>query len=150
MNTSSNSQDNDPYYSFVDEGICLYKKKDYVAALCHFMSAFRLRPEAPVLLFNIGTTMEELGDIKAEDFLLAAINKGNTDALYQLGWLYISKGRNEEAVGVLRDYISRVKGIESEHTYIQWAKAQLDRLAPGPRLVVKNGSDRKLSSQNMS
>ena len=56
------------YISLVEEGAAYFQKKEYALALSRFWQAFRLRPGAPVVLFNIARTMEELNDRNAEDF----------------------------------------------------------------------------------
>ena len=41
------------YFSLVEEGAALFEKKEYALAATRFWKAFRLRPSAPVVLFNI-------------------------------------------------------------------------------------------------
>jgi tetratricopeptide (TPR) repeat protein len=88
-----NLRDETMYRSLVDEG-----------ADC-FWKAFRLRPGAPVVLFNIGRAMEELHDPRCEDFYAATASQGNIDALYELARLCGASGRRDEAVEHLQAYL---------------------------------------------
>ena len=83
------------YLSLVEEGAALFAKKEYALAATRFWKAFQLRPSAPVVLFNIGRTMDELNDPRAEDFYAAAATQGNIDALYQLATFCLRHGRLE-------------------------------------------------------
>lgn len=120
------------YVFLVEEGAALFDRKEYASALSRFWQAFRVRPSAPVVLFNIARAMEELEDARAEDFYAAAATHGNTDALYQLATLYLCQGCTEEAIAQLRAFLMHSKG---EDEYTRWARSALQRLSPGPVLV---------------
>src|ERR1035437_10313675 len=90
------------YYALVNEGANLFGEGDTEAALRVFWKAFRRRPSAPVVLFNIARAMEELNDPRMEDFYAAAASQGNVDALYQLAMLCFASERRDEAVEHLR------------------------------------------------
>ena len=124
------------YLSLVEEGAALFEKKEYALAVTRFWKAFQLQPSAPVVLFNIGRTMEELNDPRCEDFYAAAGAQGNVDALYQLAALCGTSGCNEEAVGYLKAYLKR-NPREDECT--QWARNTIRQLCPSPLLVWSKG-----------
>jgi tetratricopeptide (TPR) repeat protein len=125
------------YVNLISEGAILFGERNHEAALAVFWKAFRLRPSAPVVLFNIGRTMEELKDPRAEDFYAAAATQGNVDASYQLATLCVSSGRNEEAVEHLRAYL---EGTPVNDSCTQWARRTLHRIQPttGLSLVWNN------------
>jgi tetratricopeptide (TPR) repeat protein len=120
------------YLSLVEEGAALFEKKEYALAAACFWRAFRLRPGAPVVLFNIGRTMEELNDLRCEDFYAAAASQGNVDALYELARLCGASGRHDEAVEHLRAYL---KGNPANDSCTQWARHKIQQLCPSPLLV---------------
>ena len=128
---------NATYIALVNEGANLFGEGATEAALGVFWKAFRLRPSAPVVLFNIARAMEELKDPRMEDFYAAAASQGNVDALYQLATLCVSSGRTEkrteEAVGHLRAYL---KGSPNEDECTQWARQTLHRLNRHVRLFI--------------
>ncbi len=128
-------RDETMYLSLVNEGATLFSEGEYEAALDVFWKAFRLRPSAPVVLFNLGRTMEELKDPRAEDFYAAAASQGNVDAFYQLALLSVTAKRNEEAVGHLKAYL---KGNHVEDECTRWARNTIRQLCPSPRLVWSN------------
>lgn len=127
-----NLRDETMYRSLVDEGAAQFEKKAYALAAACFWKAFRLRPGAPVVLFNIGRTMEELHDPRCEDFYAAAGAQGNVDAHYQLAMLCSASGRHDEAIGHLKAYL---KGNPKEDACTQWARNTIRHLCPSPRLV---------------
>jgi tetratricopeptide (TPR) repeat protein len=120
------------YGSLVDEGAAQFEKKAYALAAACFWKAFRLRPGAPVVLFNIARTLEELDDPRSEDFYAAAGAQGSVDAHYQLARLCGASGRFNEAVEHLRAYL---KGNPKEDACTQWARNAIRHLCPSPRLV---------------
>lgn len=128
---------NATYIALVNEGANLFGEGATEAALAVFWKAFRLRPSAPVVLFNIARAMEELKDPRMEDFYAAAASQGNVDALYQLATLCVSSGRTEkrteEAVEYLRGYL---KGSPNEDECTQWARQTLHRLNRHVRLFI--------------
>jgi tetratricopeptide (TPR) repeat protein len=128
---------NATYLALVNEGANLFGEGATEAALGVFWKAFRLRPSAPVVLFNIARAMEELKDPRMEDFYAAAASQGNVDALYQLATLCVSSGRTEkrteEAVEYLRAYL---KGSPNEDECTQWARQTLHRLNRHVRLFI--------------
>jgi tetratricopeptide (TPR) repeat protein len=124
------------YNDIVEEGNRYFQRGDYACAMTFFLDAFRICPESPVVLFNVGRAMEELGDMKAEDFYLAAINKGSTDAQYQLGVYYASIGRKEDAVDTLKGFLRA--GLPPDE-WSKHARVVLKRLGAGElELVWKN------------
>jgi tetratricopeptide (TPR) repeat protein len=127
------------YLSLVEEGASLFQNKEYVLAATCFWKAFRLRPAAPIVLFNIGRTMVELNDPKAEDFYAAAGAQGNVDAHYQLAMLCSASGRRDEAVEHLKAYL---KGNPANDSCTVWARNTIRELCPSPLLVWSN--ERKL------
>jgi tetratricopeptide (TPR) repeat protein len=120
------------YFSLVEEGAALFDKKEYALAATRFWHAFRLRPGAPIVLFNIGRTLGELNDPRCEDFYAAAATQGNVDALYQLALLCVTSKRNEEAIGHLEAYL---KGNPVEDECTRWARNTIWQLHPRPMLV---------------
>jgi hypothetical protein len=130
------------YRSLVDEGAALFEKKEYDLAATRFWKAFQLRPAAPIVLFNIARTMEELHDPHTEDFYAAAATQGNTDAFYQLALLCVTSKRDEEAVWHLKAYL-RSNPVEDECT--RWARNTIRQLCPGPLLVWSKGKCRRSS-----
>jgi cytochrome c-type biogenesis protein CcmH/NrfG len=120
------------YLSLVNEGASLFSEGQCGAALGAFWKAFRLRPAAPIVLFNIARTMNELKDPRAEDFYAAAVTQGNVDAFYQLATLYIASGRKEAAVAFLQAYL---EGNPASDSCTQWARDAIRRLYTGPQLV---------------
>ncbi len=100
-----NSRPEIDYADIVEEGRRYFGRGDYACALTFFLDAFRICPESPVVLYNVGRAMEELADLKAEDFYHAAINKGSQDAHYQLGVYYASIGRKQDAVDTLKTFL---------------------------------------------
>ncbi|HWA95086.1 MAG TPA: hypothetical protein VG844_10845 [Terracidiphilus sp.] len=124
------------YLALVEEGAALFEDKQYDLALTRFWKAFQLRPAAPVVLFNIARTMEELNDPKCEDFYAAAATQGNADALYQLATFCLRYRRNEEAVGHLKAFLKQHRGSEDEFT--DWAREAIHKLCPSPMLVWSN------------
>jgi|SRR5665213_3306291 len=135
---------NATYLALVNEGADLFSEGDTEAALGVFWKAFRLRPAAPVVLFNIGRAMEELKDPETEDFYAAAASQGNVDALYQLAVLCGTSGRNEEAVGYLKAYLKR---NPPEDKCTQWARNTIRQLCPSPLLVWSKGKRTALKLQ---
>jgi tetratricopeptide (TPR) repeat protein len=125
-------RDETRYLPLVEEGADLFGAGEYEAALDVFWKAFRLRPGAPVVLFNIGRTMEELNDPRCEDFYAAAGAQGNVDAFYQLATLCIPSDRTEEAVEHLRAYL---KGNPANDSCTKWARNTIRQLCPSPLLV---------------
>lgn len=119
--------------ALVNEGADHFGEGKYEAALVCFWQAFRRRPSAPVVLFNIARAMEELKDPRCEDFYAAAATQGNVDALYQLAALCVSSNRTEEAVEYLRAYL---KGNPQEDKCTQWARQALHRLNRHARLFI--------------
>jgi tetratricopeptide (TPR) repeat protein len=124
------------YCSLVDEGAALFENEEYVLAAACFWKAFRLRPSAPVVLFNIGRTMEELNDPRCEDFYAAAATQGNVDAIYELARLCGASGRRDETVEHLRAYL---KGNPANDSCTQWARRKIQQLCPSPLLVWSEG-----------
>ena len=51
---------NAAYTAFANEGATLFAQGKHMAAFTCFWKAFRIRPGAPVNLFNLGRTMEQL------------------------------------------------------------------------------------------
>lgn len=125
------------YDSLVEEGAALFAKGEHVPALIRFWKAFELRPSAPVVLFNIARTMEELKDLRAEHFYAAAATQGNVDAFYQLGTLCLGHGRTEEAADHLSAFLRQYKGAEDQYTL--WARNTIQKLCPRPVLVWSEG-----------
>ena len=124
------------YLSLVNEGAALFEKREYALAAARFWKAFQLRPSAPIVLFNIGRTMEELNDPRAEDFYAAAATQGNVDAYYQLGMLCFASGLRDEAVEHLRAYL---KGNPANDSCTKWARSTIRQLCPTPLLVWSEG-----------
>jgi tetratricopeptide (TPR) repeat protein len=124
------------YLSLVEEGAALFGNKEYALALTCLWKAFRLRPAAPIVLFNIARTMEELNDPKAEVFYAAAASQGNVDAFYQLATFCLRQGRRDEAVEHLRAYL---KGNPANDTCTTWARNTILQLCPAPVLVWSRG-----------
>lgn len=125
------------YLALVEEGASFFESKEYALALTHFWKAFRLRPSAPVVLFNLGRTLEELNDPRAEDFYAAAATQGDTDASYQLATLCLRNGRTDDAVLHIEAFLKLFKGNEDEYT--AWARNTLQQLCPSPTLVWSKG-----------
>lgn len=123
---------NAAYTSFVNEGATLFAQGKYKAALDCFWKAFRFRPGAPVVLFNLARAMDELKDPRAEDFYIAAAGQGNADSLYQLATIYMASGRTEAAVEPLRVYLKS----KPEGGRTQWARMTLHTLCPVTRLEL--------------
>ena len=121
------------YFSFVEEGAALFEEKEYAPALNCFWKAFRLRPSAPVVLFDIGRTMEMLEDPRAEHFYAAAATQGNIDALYQLATFCLHHGRSDEGIEHLKAFLKGSKGAKDKFT--EWAQNMLQQLRPRPVLV---------------
>ena len=92
-----------------------------------FWKAFRLRPGAPIVLFNIARTMEELHDPRTEDFYAAAATQVNIDASYQLAMLCSAAGRIGEAVEHLKAYF---KGNPPNDSCTKWARNANRQLCP--------------------
>ena len=140
------------YSSLMADGAALFQEKEYALAATRFWKAFQLRPSAPVVLFNIARTMEELHDLHSEDFYAAAASQGSVDAHYQLAALCVTSTRNEEAVGHLNAYLNS-NPVEDECT--RWARNTIRQLCPSPLLVwskgrmLQAGSDRFSSSSGM-
>lgn len=128
-------RDETMYLSLVNEGATLFSEGEYEVALGVFWKAFRLRPSAPVVLFNIARAMQELKDPRCEDFYAAAATQGNVDAHYQLATLYIFTGRNEEAVESLSAYL---KCNPANDSCTEWARNTIRQLCPSPLLVWSN------------
>lgn len=124
------------YRSLVDEGAALFERREYALAAACFWKAFRIRPGAPVVLFNIGRAMEELKDPRVEDFYAAAATQGNVDAYYELARLCSSSGRRDEAVEHLRAYL---KGNPANDSCTMWARHKIQQLCPSPLLVWSEG-----------
>jgi tetratricopeptide (TPR) repeat protein len=124
------------YLSLVEEGAALFEKKEYALAVSRFWKAFQLRPSAPVVLFNIGRTMEELNDPRCEDFYAAAGAQGNVDALYQLAAFCLRHGRRDEVVKRLRAYL---KCNPANDSCTEWARNTIRQLCPSPLLVWSKG-----------
>jgi tetratricopeptide (TPR) repeat protein len=124
---------NAAYTAFANEGATLFAQGKHMAAFTCFWKAFRIRPGAPVNLFNLGRTMEQLKDPRAEDFYIAAAGQGNADALYQLATIYMASGRTEAAVEPLRVYL---KSKPEEGGRTQWARKTLHTLYPVTRLEL--------------
>lgn len=122
------------YFSLVEEGAALFEEKEYTPALNRFWRAFRLRPSAPVVLFDIGRTMELLEDPRAEDFYAAAATQGNIDALYQLATFYLRHGRTDEGIEHLSAFLKGSKGADDKFT--EWARSVIQQLRPRPVLVM--------------
>jgi tetratricopeptide (TPR) repeat protein len=132
------------YLFLVEEGAALFEKKEYALAAARFWKAFRLRPSAPVVLFNIGRTMAELNDTRCEDFYAAAASQGNVDAYYELARLCSASGRRDEAVEHLKAYL---KGNPANDSCTQWARKTIRQLCPSPLLVWSRG--RKLHDREV-
>ena len=124
------------YLSLIEEGAALFESKAYALALTCLWKAFRLRPAAPIVLFNIARSMEELNDPKAEDFYAAAASQGNVDAFYQLATFCLRHGRRGEAVEHLRAYL---KSNPANDTCTIWARNTIHQLCPAPLLVWSKG-----------
>ncbi len=124
---------NTAYIALVREGANLFDEGNHDAALAVFWRAFRLRPSAPIVLFNIARTMQELKDPRAENFYAAAATQGNVDALYQLATLFVTSGRTDEAVEHLKAYL---KGKPDEDECTQWARQTLNALCPAALILV--------------
>jgi len=124
--------DETTYVSLVNEGATLFSEGEYEAALGVFWKAFRLRPSAPVVLFNIARAMQELKDPRCEDFYAAAALQGNVDASYQLATLCLASNRTSEAVERLRAYL---KGNPANDSCTEWARNTIRQLCPSPLLV---------------
>jgi tetratricopeptide (TPR) repeat protein len=124
------------YLSLVEEGAALFGNKEYALALTCLWKAFRLRPAAPIVLFNIARTMEELNDPKAEDSYAAAASQGNVDAFYQLATFCLRHGRKGEAV----EHLKAFKSNPANDTCTIWARDTLHQLCPAPELVWSRGA----------
>jgi len=129
-------RDETMYLSLVEKGAALFEAKEYALAAACFWKAFRIRPGSPVVLFNIGRTMEELHDPRCEDFYAAAASQGNVDALYQLARLCGASGRRDEAMEHLRAYL---KGNPANDSCTKWARSTIRQLCPTPLLVWSEG-----------
>ena len=125
------------YFSLIGQGVCLFGNKEYALALTEFWKAFRLRPAAPVALYNLARTMEELNDPRAEDFYAAAATQGNADALYQLALFCLRCGRTDEAISHVKGFLKQHRGCEDEYT--EWARGVIHKLCPSPVLVWRDG-----------
>lgn len=130
------------YRSLVEEGAALFEEKEYALAVTRFWKAFRIRPGAPIILFNIARTMAELNDPRCEDFYAAAASQGNVDAFYELARLCSASGRRDEAVEHLRAYL---KGNPANDSCTAWARNTMRQLCPSPRLVWSKGQSRRSS-----
>jgi tetratricopeptide (TPR) repeat protein len=124
------------YRSLVYEGAALFESKEYAFAATCFWQAFRIRPGAPVVLFNIARTMQELNDPRCEDFYAAAASQGNVDAYYELARLCSASGRRDEVVGHLKAYL---KGNPANDSCTEWARDTIRQLCPIPLLVWSGG-----------
>jgi tetratricopeptide (TPR) repeat protein len=124
------------YLSLIEEGSAHFENKEYALAVTRFWKAFQLRPSAPVVLFNIARTMEELKDPRAEDFYAASASQGNVDAFYQLATFCLRRERTGEAVEHLRAYL---KGNPANDSCTIWARNTIHQLCPAPLLVWCKG-----------
>jgi tetratricopeptide (TPR) repeat protein len=124
------------YLSLIEEGAALFENKEYALAATRFWKAFQLRPSSPILLFNIARTMEELNDLRCEDFYAAAASQGYVDAFYQLAAFCLRHGRRDEAVEHLRAYL---KGNPANDNCTEWARNTIRQLHPSPLLVWSRG-----------
>ena len=133
----ANSNSEEVYYlSLIEEGVDLFAQSEYSAAQKKFFQAFHLRPYSPVVLFNLGRTMEELKDPHALDFYEAAATQGNPDASYQLATLYAHNlNANRDAViHHLKLYLQKAKDKDDECT--KWVNNKLKQLEP-PKPALK-------------
>ena len=130
------------YRSLVEEGAALFEKREYALAITRFWGAFRIRPAAPIVLFNIGRTMAELNDPRCEDFYAAAASQGNMDAYYELARLCSASGRRDEAVEHLSAYL---KGNPANDSCTEWARNAIQQLCPRPLLLWSKGQSRRSS-----
>jgi tetratricopeptide (TPR) repeat protein len=124
------------YRSLVEEGAALFEKREYALAITRFWKAFRIRPSAPIVLFNIARTMAELNDPRCEDFYAAAASQGNVDAYYELARLCSASERRDETVEHLRAYL---KGNPANDSCTEWARDTMRQLCPSPLLVWSDG-----------
>ena len=139
---------NAAYMNLVSAGANLFDEGEIGAALVVFFEAFRLRPAAPIVLFNIARSMEELKDPRCEDFYAAAATQGNVDALYQLATFYVASNRTESAVASLKAYL---KGNPQEDDCTAWARQALQCLSPPPATaLVWNNPNPKKPTQKLS
>lgn len=121
--------------SLINEGANLFAQGSFAAAQKYFWQAFQLRPNSPVVLFNLGRTMEELGDPKSIYFYEAAAAQGSTDASYQLAMIYVQDPNNKEAtIRHLKLYLK--KTTDTGEKYLLWAQKTLNQLEP-PKPVLK-------------
>ena len=134
------------YVQLIDEGVNLFAQGEYFAAQVKFWQAFRIRPSSPIVLYNLGRTMEELRDPNAINFYEAAALQGNVDASYQLATLYVldvnSDANKEAAIRHLKFYLKNSKVDDDDYT--KWAKQTLNQLDP-PKLKLIWNKGKKIA-----
>jgi tetratricopeptide (TPR) repeat protein len=134
--TPADRQSEEVYVSLIAEGVDLFGQGHYTEAQKVFWQAFHLRPYAPIVLFNLGRTMEELkNEATAIHFYEAAASQGNVDSSYQLATLYARESNKSGAVRHLKLYLkSTADSVDDECT--RWARQTLNQLEP-PKPVLR-------------
>lgn len=114
-------QDNKFFDAFLDAGI-LYASRKNPLAFEYYDNALRLRPNAENVLFAKAKLLQDLNKIDESIVLYKEIllkNKDNTDVLYNLGAISLSKKKNNnEAI----DYFSKAIAVNPQYAEAYFAR----------------------------
>lgn len=106
----------------VEEGNAHYAAGRFKEAEVWYRAAFRLKPDCAVVLFDLANVLDELHKPFTEDFYLAAISLGSTDALYNLAVKYKREKRYSEAQQMFKRYLDTKP---EEDKYTAYARTQV-------------------------
>lgn len=90
-----------------EDGRFLFSKGDFKNARDSFEMAVELQPNDPVLLYNLASCCDRMGETsKAEMFYIQCLlrNRDHTEARFGLGRLYFRQGRKEDFDRLLAEW----------------------------------------------
>jgi Tfp pilus assembly protein PilF len=104
------SEDAERVRDYTADGLHLYRQGDYLDARESFQAALALRPDDPVLIYNIAQCYDHQGaDAQAERYYLACLQRSPDHApcRHALAALLVHEGRGPEAVHMAEDWLTR-------------------------------------------
>jgi Flp pilus assembly protein TadD len=119
------------FRDYTEDGVNLYQHGDYRDAMESFQAALALKPDDPVLKYNLGACYDRLGDaVKGErayrECLQLAPN--HADCRHALAVLLVRQNRRSEAGGMIQAWLAQEPRLAAAYAEDGWFQYQLGDL----------------------